>query len=115
MAVPFAAVEVVVAAVPGPGSDQGESWSTLDAGERARAARFRDAIDSRRYVAAHGLLRAVIAARDGASPGDVKIGRDRSSVTGVSSAVIAVPPGTQVFAERTRSLVRIEQEILAHA
>lgn len=83
MAAPFAVevvevVDVVVAAVPGPGSDQAAAWSTLDAGERARAAAFRDAIDRRRYVAAHGLMRAVIAARDGASPGDVTIVRDRS-------------------------------------
>ena len=42
-----------------------DAWSPwLDEGERARAARFRQSADRSSYIAAHGLLRLALSARD---------------------------------------------------
>ena len=46
-------------------------WHLLDAGERARADRFRFAADREAYVAAHGLLRTLLGDALCVAPGDV--------------------------------------------
>jgi len=49
----------------------------LDEEERGQAARFRDARDRGRYVAAHGQLRLVLARQIGAQPGTLRFKRGR--------------------------------------
>jgi len=45
-------------------------WTCLDAHERARAERFRHAVERDRFVAAHALLRALLSASGDRGPGD---------------------------------------------
>jgi len=48
----------------------------LDAGEKARAERFLKVLDRRRFLAAHGALRMLLAARAGRPPADLAISAD---------------------------------------
>ncbi len=64
------AIEVVVAWLP---ADAG--MASLSAAERERAARLRCDIDRSRFIAAHAMLRELLAARAGEAPGSLRFER----------------------------------------